>query len=87
MIGEVWLCSGQSNIGMDLAMTPGTEADIAAADDPQVRVFTRASRCMPPTPAAEPDGKWEPASPLHGGEAILFRGRMGISPAELRASP
>lgn len=62
MVGEVWLCSGQSNMEWTLAMIPGSEADIAAADDPLVRCFT-VMRTPSDKPATEPDGKWDPATP------------------------
>lgn len=66
LIGEVWLCSGQSNMEWTLAMTPGIEEDIAAADDPEIRVFT-VMRTPVASPAAEPDGAWEIASPVRAG--------------------
>jgi len=66
MIGEAWLCSGQSNMEWTLAMTPGSEADSAAADAPLVRCFT-----VPRMPTDEPawnvEGKWEVASPKTAG--------------------
>ena len=66
MIGEVWLCSGQSNMEWTLAMIPGGENDIACADSPGVRCFT-----VPRIPAEEPaehtDGRWEVASPETAG--------------------
>ena len=47
LIGEVWLCSGQSNMEMPLAnIRPGytgvdnAEAEIAAADYPEIRLLT-----------------------------------------------
>ncbi len=44
LVGEVWLCSGQSNMGMPLAGSEGAEEEIAAADYPQMRFFTTAAR-------------------------------------------
>ena len=83
-IGEVWLCSGQSNMEWTLAMTPGTEDDIAAAEDPLIRVFT-VFRTPAVEPAAEPDGQWEVASPAKAGNfsavawffARQLRARLG----------
>jgi sialate O-acetylesterase len=40
LIGEVWLCSGQSNMEMPLAATTNASEAIAAARDPQLRFFT-----------------------------------------------
>ncbi|HEY4417397.1 MAG TPA: sialate O-acetylesterase [Verrucomicrobiae bacterium] len=45
LIGEVWLCSGQSNMEKPLGQQPGQkpvfdyEAELAAADFPQIRLF------------------------------------------------
>lgn len=38
-IGDVWLCGGQSNMVQTLAGTTGAEAESAAADYPQIRLF------------------------------------------------
>lgn len=40
LLGEVWLCSGQSNMEWPLAETDNAKAAIAAADHPNVRLFT-----------------------------------------------
>jgi len=39
LVGEVWLCSGQSNMQLTLPQTNDGEAAIAAADHPTVRLF------------------------------------------------
>jgi sialate O-acetylesterase len=45
LIGEVWLCSGQSNMEKPLGLQPGQkpvfnyQAELAAADYPQIRLF------------------------------------------------
>ncbi len=69
MVGEVWVCSGQSNMQMSLAPSQpwhkgvlNFEEEIAAADHPLVRLFTVA-----PETAEEPredcTGEWVPCSP------------------------
>jgi len=40
MLGEVWLCSGQSNMEWPLAATDNAEATIAGAKHPNIRLFT-----------------------------------------------
>ena len=65
-VGEVWLCSGQSNMEWTLAMTPGTEDDVAAAEDPLLRVFT-VLRTPAPEPIPEPEGQWEVSTPAKAG--------------------
>ncbi len=62
LVGEVWLCSGQSNMAMTVSACMNREAEIAAANFPQIRMFTVARR-----PAAEPQtdcqGTWAVCSP------------------------
>ena len=40
LVGEVWLGSGQSNMAMAVSGVLHKEAEIAAADYPQIRMFT-----------------------------------------------
>ncbi len=40
LVGEVWICSGQSNMAWQLKQTDGAEAEIAKANYPQIRLFT-----------------------------------------------
>ncbi|MGC3957620.1 MAG: hypothetical protein QM813_06625 [Verrucomicrobiota bacterium] len=75
LIGEVWLCSGQSNMEMGVALCDGAEQAIAAADQPQIRLLPVPNRWMPQpqsdieatwrvcTPTSVKDGGWA-ASPL-----------------------
>lgn len=62
LVGEVWLCSGQSNMQMALTSCENTAVEIAAANHPQIRLFN-----TPRVPAAEPkeviDAKWAVCTP------------------------
>lgn len=40
LVGEVWLCSGQSNMGWPVKWSDNPEEEIAAADYPQIRFMT-----------------------------------------------
>lgn len=63
MLGEVWLCSGQSN--MEWQPRNGImnkEAEIQAANYPDIRFFTVAKRGAD-YPQANCEGKWEPCTP------------------------
>jgi sialate O-acetylesterase len=40
LVGEVWICSGQSNMAMTLKTTDGADEAIAASNDPMLRLFT-----------------------------------------------
>ena len=42
LIGEVWLCSGQSNMAMTVSRCRDFEKERAAADFPQIRMFSTA---------------------------------------------
>lgn len=43
-VGEVWLCSGQSNMAFMLCQAESGKEDIAAAHDPQLRLFDMKGR-------------------------------------------
>lgn len=57
MIGDVWVCSGQSNMQFGLSGVKDAPAEIAAASYPNIRLFT-----VPNTVALEPQkdtkGQW-----------------------------
>src|SRR5204862_3580474 len=69
LIGEVWLCSGQSNMEMQLKGLHGqvdhAEAEITAANHPQIRMFQHDDvydiyklPVPPDAPQADRSGKW-----------------------------
>lgn len=62
LVGEVWLCSGQSNMQMTVAGVRDAEAARKAADRPSIRMFTTAYRAAA-APAREAAGAWVVASP------------------------
>jgi len=67
LVGDVWLCSGQSNMEWVVADSLHAEDEIAAASDPMIRHFK-----VPRSWAARPEsflagGSWEPADPEHVG--------------------
>jgi sialate O-acetylesterase len=63
LIGDVWLCSGQSNMELPLSRALNSEAEISGAGDAQLRVLT-----VPKKTAAEPAARfggeiaWAPAT-------------------------
>ena len=61
-VGEVWLCSGQSNMAMQVRSAQDAEKEIAAADYPLIRMFKESS-----SPATSPQergkGTWMVCSP------------------------
>ncbi len=40
MVGDVWVCSGQSNMEMGIRSCNNAEAEVAAANYPKIRLFT-----------------------------------------------
>jgi sialate O-acetylesterase len=62
MIGEVWICSGQSNMEMGIKTVRDGEKEVAQANYPNIRLF------HPPwktsgQPLDDLDAKWRPCSP------------------------
>ncbi|VTR98472.1 sialate O-acetylesterase [Tuwongella immobilis] len=62
LIGEVWLCSGQSNMAWTVARSRDFEAEKAAAKNPQIRMFLVTSGAAA-TPQTECKGSWIVCSP------------------------
>jgi sialate O-acetylesterase len=63
LIGDVWVCSGQSNMGWPLKGANDAEAEIMAADYPEIRLFN-VPREVPLAPVEDmSSGKWELCSP------------------------
>jgi sialate O-acetylesterase len=62
LVGDVWLCSGQSNMEFPLARAANAQEAIAACGDPQLRLFT-VPRAASDQPRTEVTGHWKEASP------------------------
>lgn len=62
LIGEVWVCSGQSNMQWAMTQTENPEQDIAAADFPDIRLFT-VEREIAEQPKEDCSGDWSQCSP------------------------
>lgn len=63
MLGEVWLCSGQSNMEWPMsAGVIGAEAAIAASNNTKIRFFTVAHRTAL-SPQIDLEGEWQVSSP------------------------
>ncbi|MDB5334168.1 MAG: Sialic acid-specific 9-O-acetylesterase [Phycisphaerales bacterium] len=70
LVGEVWICSGQSNMEMGIKNVKNCDAEVAAADHPNIRLFS-----VPKNVQGEPqkdiaaqghsplEGKWLPCTP------------------------
>ncbi len=78
LVGEVWLCSGQSNMQWDVAVANDADLELLTAADPLLRLIT-----VPLVGTQEPKddfrGNWTastPASALHFSAVGYFFGRQ-----------
>jgi sialate O-acetylesterase len=62
LVGDVWLCGGQSNMELPLSRARDGEEEIKAADHPQIRVFTVRKKTAY-APAETVQGSWKICSP------------------------
>jgi sialate O-acetylesterase len=62
LVGDVWLCSGQSNMAFQLRNAQGAEQAIAAADFPLIRQF-KVPNVVAEKPADAVEGGWVACSP------------------------
>ena len=62
LVGDVWLCSGQSNMEMGIGVC-NVPTDIAEADFPQIRLLT-VPRLISTTPVEALSCHWSPCSPV-----------------------
>ncbi|MAG30492.1 MAG: hypothetical protein CL908_06300 [Deltaproteobacteria bacterium] len=58
LIGEVWVCSGQSNMRMRVDRSNDAKAEVAAARHPRIRLATVPNRPLD-APATDAEVKWE----------------------------
>lgn len=73
LVGDVWLCTGQSNMAFGLNRSIGGPEAAKAADLPNIRFFG-VSRYSAYAPTATPGGTWEVCSPDTAGRfsAVAF---------------
>ena len=62
MIGDVWLCAGQSNMEFGLTKATGGAAAVATADDPGLRLYSTHRLALAPQ-ATFPHHAWRVCSP------------------------
>jgi len=62
LAGDVWICSGQSNMEMGIGGVNQAEQEIANANYPQVRLFT-VPKVIATRPRELVDGRWEACTP------------------------
>jgi len=67
LVGEVWLCSGQSNMHFRMNRVENSRDEIAAADHPLFRYF-KVEEQFAQRPATNMSGAWKPVSPATAAE-------------------
>jgi sialate O-acetylesterase len=66
LVGEVWLCGGQSNMEMPVKRTMDAEKEVAASANSQIRLF-QCKAHFALTPQDQVDGTWTIAGPTTTG--------------------
>ena len=93
LVGEVWLASGQSNMGFPVGSADRAAEVLAAAADPLLRFFT-VQNATAAEPQQELRGKWEAsdATTAKGFSAVAYffardlRAKLGVPVAILHSS-
>ncbi|MDZ4403144.1 sialate O-acetylesterase [Prosthecobacter sp.] len=67
LVGEVWICSGQSNMQWTVQQAGKAQEEIAAGNHPQIRMFN-VERSPSMTPQADCKGAWEEATSANVGD-------------------
>ena len=77
LVGEVWLCSGQSNMEWPLSNTTGGADTVAQANNSEIRLFT-VEKHTASSPLTDVEGHWvvtTPAEAAHFSAVGYFFGR------------
>jgi sialate O-acetylesterase len=76
LVGDVWLCSGQSNMEMGIGRVQNAKEEIATADHPKIRLL-KVQRKWSATPLDDIEGVWKVCSP----SSVAADGWNGFSAA------
>lgn len=71
LVGDVWLCGGQSNMELGLTRTRNGADEIKAAEHPEIRLFM-VQQHVSYSPTAIPQGSWKICSPQTVAEGAGF---------------
>jgi sialate O-acetylesterase len=66
LVGDVWLCGGQSNMELPLSRTRNGDEAIKSAYNPEIRLY-KVAACSSYVPTAVPQGQWRICSPETAG--------------------
>ena len=62
LVGDVWVCSGQSNMEWPLSLINNPEEELKNANYPNIRLFT-VKKHVSGEPLSGCEGKWDPCTP------------------------
>lgn len=87
LVGDVWLCAGQSNMEWTLAQSQGAAAELAAAAHPSIRHVKIAHRASLAPQADIGPATWQPSTPASAGQfsavayffAVQLQKQMGAA--------
>jgi sialate O-acetylesterase len=81
LIGDVWLCSGQSNMFFRMNKVEDSQKEIKAANHPDIRFFAVKEQ-FAKSPATTVNGTWQPVSPASAGEcsAVAYYFATALKP-------
>lgn len=63
LVGEVWICSGQSNMEWPMTQTTHGKEEIAKAKHPKIRLFNVPKHISKPQPQDDAPGQWQACTP------------------------
>ena len=62
LVGEVWICSGQSNMEWKVSQCANPKEEMARANHPKIRLFDVPGHTVHPLPQREGKGEWKVCS-------------------------
>ena len=80
LVGEVWLCSGQSNMEWPLVNTLDSAEAVKEANYPQIRLFTAAKQTSA-SPLTDMEGRWVVTTPDEAAHFSAVGYFFGLPPA------
>ena len=94
MVGEVWVCSGQSNMHWPVRFCDNPDEEIKNARHPNIRIFSVIKKRLEWSPADDCKGLWEESSPKNIADfsgAAYFFGRelskeLGVAVGMIQSS-
>ncbi len=94
LVGDVWLCSGQSNMNWQVKDALNAEQEVAGANQPLIHYFGVTNE-VTDTPQDDTPGSWQPAAPGRIGEfsavgyyfARSLQPQVGVPVGIIKATP